>query len=76
MIAKIVSFLDVSVDTSPTLEYHVELDIHANMVVLGSNCFLFDGVHGRTWYVETFDTSIGTAKKVPIFDAAVAYTLP
>jgi hypothetical protein len=46
------------------------------MVVLGSDCFVFDGIHGKTCDVEPFDPSLGTAKKVPIVDAAIAYDCP
>ena len=53
-----------------------ELDSHANMVVLGKNCFVFDGIHGKTCTVEPFNPSIRTAKKVPIVDAAIAYDCP
>ena len=53
-----------------------ELDSHANMVVLGRNCFVFDGVHGKTCDVEPFDPKLGKAKKVPVVDAAVAYDCP
>ena len=53
-----------------------ELDSHANMVVLGVNCFVFDTVHGRTCDVEPFNRTLGTAKQVPIVDAALAYDCP
>ena len=76
LIDKIGSFLDVSVDTSPTPESCTKLDSYANIVVLGMNSFVFDVVCVRTCDVEPFNTSIGTAKKVQIFDAAVAYTFP
>ena len=46
------------------------------MVVLGKNCFVFDGVHGKTCDVEPFDPSIGTTKKVPVVDAAITYDCP
>ena len=46
------------------------------MVARGINCFEFDSVHGHTCDVEPFYPSIGTPNKVPIIDAAVAYTLP
>ena len=53
-----------------------ELDSHANMAVVGRNCVVFDGIHGKTCEVEPFDPSIGVAKKVPIVDAAIAYDCP
>ena len=53
-----------------------ELDSHANMVVLGSECFVFDNILDQTCDVEPFDPTIGTAKRVPIVDAALAYDCP
>ena len=53
-----------------------ELDSHANMVVLGRNCFVFDGIHGKTCDVEPFDPALGTAKKIPVVDAAISYDCP
>ena len=52
-----------------------ELDSHANMVVLGSECFVFDNILDQTCDVEPFDPTIGTAKRVPIVDAALAYDI-
>ena len=74
LIAKIGSFLDTSVATSPTLESCTKRDSHANMVVLGRNYFLFDGFHGLISDVDPFDTSIVTSKKAPIVDDSVSYT--
>ena len=53
-----------------------ELDSHANMIVIGKHSFIFDSVHGRNCDVQPFDPSIGTAKQVPIVDAAIAYDCP
>jgi hypothetical protein len=53
-----------------------ELDSHANMVVMGCNCFVFDNVDSRTCDVTPFDPSIGQSKQVPIVDAAVSYDCP
>ena len=63
-------------DALDNIDPRTELDSHANMVVLGRNCFVFDNVHGRTCDVEPFDKTIGIAKKVPIVDAALAYDCP
>lgn len=52
-----------------------ELDSHANMVVLGSNCFVFEW-SGRTCTVKPFTDSLGTVQHVPIVDAAIAYDCP
>ena len=46
------------------------------MVVIGRNFFVIFGVHGRTCGVEPFNPYIGTIKKAPIIDAAVAYNCP
>jgi len=46
------------------------------MIVLGKHCFVFDNVHGQTCEVQPFDPSLGTVKKVPIVDAAIAYDCP
>ena len=45
LIAKIGSFIDASVDASHIIEYCTKLDIRANMVVLGRNCLVFDGIY-------------------------------
>ena len=52
------------------------MDSHANMVVLGSECFVFDNIQDKTCEVQPFDPSIGTAKHVPIVDAALSYDCP
>ena len=59
-----------------SIDPRTELDSHANMVVLGRNCFVFDSVQGRHCDVQPFDPSIGCAKKVPIVDGAIAYDCP
>lgn len=46
------------------------------MVVLGRHCFVFDVIKGKTYEVEPFDPSIGTATSVPVVDAALAYDCP
>ena len=75
-ISSITATASVSSTESQFPQSRSELDSHANMVVLGKNCFVFDGIHGKTCTVEPFDPSIGTAKKVPIVDAAIAYDCP
>ena len=49
-----------------------ELDSHANMVVLGSDCFIFENT-GRSCTVHPFSSDLGSARDVPIVDAALAY---
>jgi hypothetical protein len=63
-------------DVTEPIDPRTELDSHANMVVLGSNCFVFDNIHGNTCEVEPFDKTLGTAKQVPIVDAAISYDCP
>ena len=46
------------------------------MAVVGKNVFVFDSVQDKTCEVQPFDPTIGTAKRVPIVDAAVAYECP
>ena len=62
--------------TSDNPDPRSELDSHANMLVLGKNCFVFYLVHGRTVDVASFEPSLGLSKKIPIFDVTVAYDLP
>ena len=78
VVAKVTSII-ASSKVDPIIahqESRSELDSHANMVVLGRHCFVFDGIHGKTCDVEPFDPAIGTARKVPIVDAAIAYDCP
>jgi hypothetical protein len=51
------------------------LDTHANMVVLGKHCFVFEW-SGRSCSVHPFSDALGTVKNVPIVDAAIAYECP
>ena len=50
---------------------HAELDIHANMVVLGRNVFVFDRIHVYLCGVEPSYPSIGTSKHITIVYAAI-----
>ena len=52
-----------------------ELDSHANMVVVGSNCTVFDHT-GKFCTVNSFAESAGKLNGVPIVDAVVAYDCP
>ena len=49
-----------------------ELDTHANMIVLGKECFIFEPT-GKTCNVEPFNTDLGIAQNIPVVDAALAY---
>ena len=52
-----------------------ELDSHANMIVLGKECFIFEST-GKTCNVQPFSDELGVASDVPIVDAALAYDCP
>lgn len=61
----LISGLSRDTSTNPNLlaiDSRMELDSHANMVLLGGDCFVFDGVQGRTCNVASFDPDLGTAK--------------
>ena len=51
------------------------LDSHANMVVVGKDCTIFDDT-GLTCTVNAFTKSAGKLDKVSIVDAVVAYDCP
>lgn len=52
-----------------------ELDSHANMVVLGKYCFVFEW-SDLTCSVKPFSETLGKVTHVPIVDAAIAYECP
>lgn len=52
-----------------------ELDSHANMVVLGRHCFIFEW-SGKFCSVNPFTETLGSIKNVPIVDAAILYECP
>ena len=56
-------------------DLRTELDSHANMVVLGSHAFIFEGT-GRTCNVHPFADELGVASNIPIVDGAIAYDCP
>ena len=51
-----------------------ELDSHANMVVLGKNCFIFEKT-GRTCDVSGFSPTLDSVT-LPIVDAVIVYDCP
>ncbi len=51
-----------------------ELDSHANMAVLGNNCFIFENT-GKTCDVSAFSPNIETTS-LPIVDAVIVYDCP
>ena len=52
-----------------------ELESHANMVVLGKDCFIFEST-GKTCNVEHFNADLGVATNITIVDVALAYECP
>ena len=59
-------------DEGDNEDTRTELDSHANMVVLGAHAFIFESTN-RTYNVQPFDPSLGTASNIPIVDGAVVY---
>ena len=53
----------------------IELDSHANMVVLGSKSFIFEST-SRTCNVIPFDPNLGVTNKILIVDGAITYECP
>ena len=49
------------------------MDTHANMIVLGRQCYVFDTVQGRHCDVQPYGCVLGSMKGVSVVDAAVAY---
>ncbi len=66
---------DLDPSKAPCEDLKTELDLYANMVVLGRNCFAFEW-SGKSCNVQPFDKNLGVAKDVPIIDAAIAYDCP
>ena len=52
-----------------------ELDLHANMIVVGKDYFIFEST-GKTCNVEPFTADHDVATNIPIVDAALAYDCP
>ena len=52
-----------------------ELDLHANMAVVGKYVFVFEST-GKICNVTPFSEELGIAKNVPIVDAAIVFFLP
>ena len=75
MVSAIERNLDMENDEENPLP-RTELDTHANMVVLGANAYVYDGINGNTCEVVPYDPKLGSAENVPIVDGAVAYDCP
>ena len=52
-----------------------ELDLHANMVVIGAQGTIIHKT-GKYTDVNEFSSEVGTMSRVPIFDAVLAYDCP
>ena len=64
-----------ALDAGDNEDPRTELDSHANMVVLGAHAFIFESTN-HICNVHPFDTSLGTASKIPIVDGSVVYECP
>ena len=69
-ISKAISTKPYTMEKDPP---RTDLDTHANMMVFGKDCYVFDSVFEKTSDVEPFDPSLGVSSSVPIVDAALAY---
>ena len=67
------SSVDTSADSDE--EYRIELDSHANMVVVGMHSYILNYT-GRTAEVIPFTSSYEAQKNFPIVDAIIAYHCP
>ena len=65
----------IACDAGDNEDPRTEIYSHANMVVLGAHAFIFESTN-RTYNVQPFDPSLGTASKIPIVDGAVVYKCP
>ena len=63
------------IEDTASVDTRTELDSHANMMVLGSNAFIFE-LTGRSCNVQPFDSKLGMSHDVPIVDGALAYECP
>ena len=73
VLSVIISSLSNNVST-PFDQPRTELDSHANMAVLGKNCFVFERT-GRHCDVSAFSPNIATTS-LPIVDAVIVYDCP
>ena len=68
-ISKAISTKHYTMEKDPP---RTDLDTHANMMVFGKDCYVFDSVFEKTSDVEPFDLTLGVASSVQIVDAALA----
>ena len=51
---------------------NTELNLHANMIVLGKHSFVFEWL-GKSCTVNPFNDFLGSVNNVPILNAAIYY---
>ena len=64
-----------STSLQPSRDPISEHDYHANMVVIGANCLIFEW-SGRTCEVNHFTATLESVNNFSIVDAAIAYDCP
>ena len=62
-------------DTTRKSSTRIEFNSHANMVVVGKNCTIFDDT-GKTCTVDALSETVGNLEDMPIVDAVVTYDRP
>ena len=62
------------IDSTLMTDARTEIDSHANMAVVGKNCFIFES-SGKTCEVSAFSPSIGDISLL-IVDAVIVYDCP
>ena len=70
----VISSLNTSASVTHSDQPRTELDSHANMVVLGKHCFVFEKT-GKHCEVSAFTPDI-PPMKLPIVDAVITYDCP
>ena len=73
-VGRLASFI-ASARSDIITESRSELDNHANMVVAGSQCVVFDDTK-KTCTVNSFSESAGKLDNIKIVDVVVAYDCP
>ena len=74
LITALISTLIVR-DAQQNNHSRTELDSHTNMVVIGSESFVFKST-ARICSIASFNPKLGVSSKVPIVDGAICYDCP
>jgi len=74
-LADVLSQVSVSDACMTSEDSRTELDSHANMAVVGSNCIIVHNT-GKSAQVSPFTSDLGVLQNVPIVDVAIAYDCP